>query len=91
MYFCTFHRKYKEKQERHERWCENNAKKLLHPREEPVPDPELNWTPRTDYDLYEPPLRYYEDFKAKYLHFLNKKKRENFLAKYKRVKSVEEE
>lgn len=79
------------KYEKHEKNCQAHPENCLPLSEEPVPDPELNWTPRTDYVLHEPSFRYYEDFKNQYLPYLNKKQKKVFLAKYKQAKAVENE
>lgn len=87
-FFC---RKTSKKEERSERYCRDHPEKCPHPPEEPTPDPELTWTPRTDYVLHEPPFRYYEDIKNRYLPVLSKKQQKQFLAKYKEAKAVEDE
>lgn len=91
LYICLSRRKYKEQQAKYQRYCEKKQEKCISAPEEPVPDPELHWTPRTDYDLNEPPFRYYEDFKQRYLPLLKKEQQKTFLAKYKKAKSIEDE
>lgn len=89
--FPFIKRKEHQKNERVERWCQKNQKKCPQTKEEPKPDLEKDWEPKRTYTMHEPPFRYIDDLKNKYIHLLSKKKKKKFLEKYKAAKAIEDQ